>query len=481
MVIVTTMSKPNLLINSFIPKEKGSMPRILLLDFDDQTRQYLEDEGYEVYLGHTGFKKLPFSYPKHESEIEVVLWDTRNFRTDNKIATRSGDEFTSDVYTGNKVYTAVINTLKECFERMRSKGGFVGILLGNGVNVPEAIVDLPKLLGRKFSFGRRYTTTLVLNGIDDIWHDFYKRYIVQNDIKFYIDWNDNLVNFERYFEDEDKNIYAVSYDHFAIIPKIDDARLKDALSFMLQSVLPVFCVGTDIFPDKYYYRWANNDQYLPPIVSRLKKDNQQIEDASSQRIQTNLDAIEKEMVDAEYLTDLLIADDSNLFPENKKLGSSVHKILEHDLGFKVTDVDKMKLDVGESLKEDKWIEDTDYFALVEIKGTERGAKANWIKQDLTAHVREFEIVKEMSGIKSILVFNHERRDPPEERSEPFANDSSLMTFVKKTNMCLLPVYELFKLTRDVKEGEISPEEARNTIKTCTGMYKYSPKRLNVTL
>jgi hypothetical protein len=215
------------------------------------------------------------------------------------------------------------------------------------------------------------------------------------------------------FHDEDDNWYAVRYNHFAIIPKIEADRKKEAITLLLQDILPFICAGNEIFPDKYYYRWANSNEYLPLRVLELKGQNDAIAAAAAQQIFDNKAMIEAEMRELEYLSNLLIADDSDLFSDEKKLSRNVHKVLEDDFGFTVTDVDALRLEVGESLKEDKWIEDTDgFFALVEIKGTERGARANWVRQDLNAHIKEFEVVKGTSGLRSILIFNHERRTQP---------------------------------------------------------------------
>ncbi|HVM73921.1 MAG TPA: hypothetical protein VMU13_03545, partial [Candidatus Paceibacterota bacterium] len=162
-----------------------------------------------------------------------------------------------------------------------------------------------------------------------------------------------------------------------------------------------------------------------------------------------------------------------LFPENKKLSSCVHKVLENDFKFKVTNVDAMRLQVGESLKEDKWIEDSDgFFALVEIKGTERGAKANWVRSDLNAHIREFEVVKDIKGLQSLLIFNHERRVEPESRNAPFNGDSDLIEYCKKSGIRLVSVYDLFKMARDIKSGVITSEEARKMLKESSGFFLY---------
>jgi hypothetical protein len=462
-------------INSFIPKERGSLPRILLLDFKDEDVEFLVDMGYEAIGGHTGFSDKKFYIPRHESEIEIIFWDISNLRKDESITFYdNGGGLDLHTSLGLKKGAEILGVIKDYFTRMQDKGGFVGIFLGFDISRP-IIKNLSDFLNSNFSFKFRTTSTLYLNksGNEDIWLNFFNRFIQEENVLFAIDWQDNLVNFNRYLEDEDNNIHAVAYRHFAIIPKIENK--KNALKYLLQDVLPYFCNGKEIFPDKYYYHWANSDKYLPPIIERLKFEIEEIKTQSNQEIDKRHGKIKEEMKKSEYLSKMLIADDSDLFIKENKLSSSIQKVLEDDLGFNVTDVDEMRLGVGESLKEDKWIEDGEFFALVEIKGSDKGAKANWIRQDLTAHIREFEVVKDVKNINSILIFNHERREAPDKRNKPFAGDTDLITFSKKSKICLIPVFELFKLVVDIKEGLINKEEAREIIKSCSGLFNYNSK------
>lgn len=454
---------------SFIPKEIGVLPRVLLLDFDEADAAYLRDLGYEIIEGQSGFSNKRLKIPRHESEIEIIFWNTANIRNDNQVTVfDSGSGYDLNTSLGRQTAKSFAEVIKKYFERIAEKNGFVGIFLDDTISIP--VKEVGSLLNSNFSFKRRNTTTLYLNQHkeNDVWFDFYKRFVKKENVNFAIDWNDNLVGFTRYFEDEDENIHAVTYRHFAIIPKIEDKQ--SALTYLLQDVLPHHCDGENIFPDKYYYRWANNTQYLPPEVKRLQEEIELIISEANIAVEDRKAEIQNEINNNEYLTSILIADDSDLFPEDKKLSTSLHKVLEDDLGFQVTNVDEMRLQIGESLKEDKWIEDGDFFALVEIKGTERGAKANWVRQDLSAHIREFEVVKGVTGINSVLIFNHERREAPEERKKPFAGDTDLITFAQKSNICLLPTYELFKLVRAVKNSNLTKEDARERIKSCKGMF-----------
>jgi hypothetical protein len=458
--------------DQFIPKENLPIPRILLLDFeDDELKDHLTEAGYTVSAGFSGFANTPFFIPEHHSELEIILWNTKNIRTDNQITTGNGD-FDLSTTVGRDMIKRVFDILERYFERIRDKEGFVGIFLGD--TIPSQVFDrLPRALNSEFDFGSRRTTTLTLKKNDkDPWSVFFGKFIREQDIKFFINWEDNLVNFINYFEDEDEHIHAVAYRHFAIIPKIDNEKEIEAVTAMLQEVLPL--EYPKIFPLQYYFLWANTDKYQTSELTKLLVEKEQIVQEYKVQFQAVTERIELEKVNSSHLNSLLISDDSSLFSEGNKLSNHVHKVLEEELQFKVTNVDELRLNVGASLKEDKWIEDEadNYFALVEVKGTEKGAKANWIRQDLNAHIREFEVVKGVTGLKSVLIFNHDRRTEPTERSEPFKGDNELITFCEKSNICLMPVYELYKLVMDIRKQVLAAEAARQLIKNCSGLFKY---------
>jgi hypothetical protein len=168
----------------------------------------------------------------------------------------------------------VFDILERYFERIRDKEGFVGIFLGD--TIPSQVFDrLPRALNSEFDFGSRRTTTLTLKKNDkDPWSVFFGKFIREQDIKFFINWEDNLVNFINYFEDEDEHIHAVAYRHFAIIPKIDNEKEIEAVTAMLQEVLPL--EYPKIFPLQYYFLWANTDKYQTSELTKLLVEKEQI-------------------------------------------------------------------------------------------------------------------------------------------------------------------------------------------------------------
>jgi hypothetical protein len=104
-------------------------------------------------------------------------------------------------------------------------------------------------------------------------------------------------------------------------------------------------------------------------------------------------------------------------------------------------------------KEDGWF--TDYKgrkAVLEIKGK--------IKSIATKDVRELEDwvsdgLEKGDDYKGILLGNHFRGDPPENRKEPFPPD--VIRFAEKRQQCIVTTTQLFEAFKRVKAGEMKAE------------------------
>jgi hypothetical protein len=460
--------------NSFIPIERGALPRILLLDCDEKIYKHLSSLGYNVVIGSSGFCDLSFSIEKHESEIEGIIWDISKFNKENELIINNTIYSFNPNRKLNESIEILLEILFKYFKKVKNKGGFISILMGDSLR--GAYKFLPHLTNEGIEFKKRLTSTIQLNfDENDYWGDFFKRFIIEHDIKFNISLDGNQLLVKKYFEDEDKNFHAVVKRNLAIIPKISENKKQDAITFLLEEVLPYYS-NENIFPNQYKYLWTNEDEYKSSKYIELKKKNQQIINELEEKIDNNKILMKEEEKNDKYLLGSLISDDSSLFSKGEKLSDHIHKIFDVDLGFNVTDIDEKKLELNQSLKEDKWIKDDDnFFALLEIKGTEKGAKANWIRKDLNAHIKEFETNENINKVPAFLVFNHERRVAPKKRNTAFKDDPGLLKFCEKSKINLIPVYELFKMVRDVRKGVLSKKDARNRIKKSTGLFIYSLK------
>src|SRR5262249_34904546 len=159
----------------------------------------------------------PFVLPKHESEIELVLWDTSNLPALGQMRTADREDGVNSPMGRHHLDQAVGHIKRYC-ERVRSKGGFVGIFMGD-VQATTANSLLSDMLGVDFSFFTRRTTTLELSPTvkEDIWYEFFKRFVSGENIRYGISWNDNYVSLQRYFNDEDDNWHALYFHKSALI------------------------------------------------------------------------------------------------------------------------------------------------------------------------------------------------------------------------------------------------------------------------
>jgi len=510
---------------NFIPKERGSLPRVLLLDFASDVIENLKESKFQVFEGKSGFVDGIQNFPIDSSEIEIIFWDISNCQF-NKFIESQGMEpedrlsIPPEDYMSNSE-TDVIHiskkSLYDYFKQVRTKEGFIGIFFGE-----YEIYDTKKLSGilglEDFSvynggfatFGfdleERYCQRIELQRMkDDFFYNFFNRFFQNDkDLKFAIKWkSETIVNrsvatnkyitilsqgqsklykkdveqkiVKFYFNDEDNNHYAVfAYDQILISPKIK--KFADAILCLLQDILPNIC-NADIYPDLQTFKWLQDDFFKPREVKKgeielslFKKDYEKNLLAREVKIKN----IENQYT---YLHRMLYSDDSDIFKKGEKLKDIVKQILEKDLSFKnVFDMDEERQNQSLALKEDLKIGDD---ILIEVKGTERGAKASWVDE---FRARAFQYCSASNirnkNLKLILVFNHERRKDPRERHKPFENDPELLKSSENGNISLMPIFELYKMIMDIKEGYITEDAGREIILQSKGMFEYTRKHKN---
>lgn len=477
------LNKSNDKKNIFIPKEQGSLPRILLLDFNDETEEVLRDDKFQVFSGTSGYKNGKREFPRDSSEIEIVFWDLSRcdfikYREGNPheslMAVHMGPirDGTPIIPTEKDLLRKSGKTTEKYFDQIEKRGGFICLFLGDGYVNTDKVARFLGYRDGLFSLSQRYNHRVELKKEDDIFYEYFSRFFEEDKIKKIISWRSNFVETKFYFEDEDNNHYAVfAWNRMLITPFPNN--LTKSILFLLQEILPNIC-SEDIYPDLHKYKWLQD-------VKRGGFENSEISKVRSEIIKLESeftkkkDKFEKELKEKEadeaYLYELLYKDDSNLFEDGRKLKDIVRRVLESDLGFNdVIDMDSERAKLGLALKEDLRINDN---VFIEVKGTEKGAKANWVK-DLASHVNDYCYIakKDINSLKQILVFNHERKKNPSERSNPYEDNPELVESCRATNKLLIPVFELFKLVFDARNKKIKKEEARNLILNSSGVFSY---------
>lgn len=470
----------------FIPKEQGSLPRVLLLDFEDKTEEVLRDNKFQVFSGMSGFKNGKREFPRDSSEIEIVFWnlsgcDFIKYREghphESLMAVHTGPirDGTPITVTENDISKKSGKSTEKYFDQIEKRGGAICLFLGEGFVNTDKVARFLGYHEGLFSLSQRYNHRIELEKEDDIFYEFFNRFFDEDKIKKIISWRSNFVGVKFYFNDEDNNHYAVfAWNRILIAPPPNN--LTTAVLYLLQEILPNIC-SADIYPDLHKYRWVQDIKdsgFESGDIATIKRKITKLETECAEKVgnlQNGLGEIENS---ESYLYELLYKDDSSSFAEGNKLKDVVKKVLEEVLEFSdVIDMDSERAKLGLALKEDLRINDN---VFIEVKGTEKGAKANWIK-DLASHVNDYCCIakKDINSLKQILVFNHERKKNPLERSEPYEDNPELAESCKATNKLLIPVFELFKLAFDLKNGKIKKENAQNLILNTSGVFKYKMK------
>lgn len=445
-----------------IRKEKISKPRILLLDFDSKVVDSITEKGYVTFSGDSGLSGKPTKIKQDPSEFELIFWDCSKLKIINNIYSDPDSDS--------------ISKIKPYFDYVKNKGGIITVLLSRNAIVPKHI---SRTVGYKLGLNARTTVNIIPPIHSDIEDSHLKplldRFVLDENLKFSIVWADNFVGYKSWFEDEDNNKYiSFASPNLLIFPFVKNQ--VDFILCALQDCFP-YLTGENIFPDIHNIVWLNSDEFIYPKIKELNKDINDIQTETNSKIEK----IEKEIgilnKETSFLNQALISDDSDAFTDGSKLKDQVIKMFKI-LDFKVKDLDEENKILGQALKEDIQIKDADdYFSIVEVKGTEHGAKASWVRTDLNAHITEFTRLKniELSKLNSILVFNHERRISPKDRTTPFANDPNLIKYCEQSGILLIPIYELYKLSIAVMTKKITKEDARDSLKKSKGLYNFSKK------
>lgn len=450
---------------SIIRKEKIAKPRILFLDFDPKVVEAVAKKGYVTIQGDSGFSGKPTKINHHPSEVEIIFWDCSKF-----------EQLGRGMYS-NPVWDRA-QILKPFFNYVRGKNGMVAILLSQDDAYSEYISSST---GYEFTTSQRVTTNIIPPDFSEIQESnsepvtfirpLLERFVNDENIKHSINWQDNQVGYYTFYSDEDNNKF-VSYDNsgFIIFPYV--AHKTDFILCALQDCFP-YITGEEIFPDMHNIPWLNSEEFIYPEIKNLELQIQTIK----QKAQAEIAKVEKHIATTHdktsFLNQALIADDSDAFSDENKLKPQVAKMLS-TLGFTVKDLDEENKKLGQALKEDLQITDGKFFALVEVKGTEKGAKATWVRVDLNAHITEFSRLNKISPDKlsSLLVFNHDRRIAPADRSQPFAGDPKLIAYCEASGITLVPIYELYKLCLAVLTKRISQNDAKEVLKK-SGILEYT--------
>ncbi len=226
-------------------------------------------------------------------------------------------------------------------------------------------------------------------------------------------------------------------------------------------------VRSDLFPGLARQDWEEEEYFIPAEVLKIQNQiSEKIKEAKTW-IESKEKEIEAKKKEHGFLTQILKADDHN-FQGDEKLSVNVKRVLEF-LGFEVIDVDK---ELQKTIKkEDFWIVDGNYFALGEVTGTEaknpKVTEYSGLLGRVATILKRKGVPRQLSQKgepKGILIINHDRKSHPFSRPDIYTGENEeVVEAALDQGISILSAVELYKITKAVRDGELSKAEARKLI------------------
>lgn len=240
----------------------------------------------------------------------------------------------------------------------------------------------------------------------------------------------------------------------------DVHRKAEFLTEFLQEVAPAFI--PEIFPHSTQFKWIEDPVYFLSGHQSLLEEKEK----AQQVFDTTMTTIEKKI------------------SENKDKYGFLHRILTetgdalvqaaHDflqwLGFsQVTIMDKVTAGVTE---EDIQAELENGIIVIEVKGiggTSSDSDCSQIAKIRTRRTKQ----RNAFDVTALYIVNHQRYLPPEKRKNPPFTEHQI-TDAKHDERGLLTTWQLFQLFKDIEDGILTKEDARNAFLE-TGLIIFKPK------
>lgn len=164
-----------------------------------------------------------------------------------------------------------------------------------------------------------------------------------------------------------------------------------------------------------------------------------------------------------------------LTSQSDELKFAVLKAFE-ELGFEVEDAD-LSADSGDHL-EDLHIGDpdvSDWVCLGEVKGYTKGAKTEGLTQFIRFNMRYMQRTGKAPNACWYIVNQFAKRDPSRRQPALHGKDEDLRAF-GAANGLVVDTVDLFKLLRAVREGNLTPTEARTLLRASRGRFTMPTQR-----
>src|SRR6266852_8257510 len=273
--------------------------------------------------------------------------------------------------------------------------------------------------------------------------------------------------------------YGTTYESQGLPAYIVLPQLKNIAQGVIAILKALEKSTPALFPDRSDGNWSESDEFLLPDEKNLNdKINRIIAETVSTIEKLKRELVELQKVNA-YVRKLLTATEDPKIDISERLSSVVRKSFEF-LGFQVEDIDEKTKSAIK--KEDFWVKDGDYLGITEVTGT---VNVNPKAQEFNAIAgRMMSIYKRKTDltlpegvtVKGLLVLNYDTLRHPSSRPKAYTGElEHLVKSAEEQDIGILSTVELHKIIVAVMEGLLSPEDARNVLKT-SGRIEFDSSR-----
>lgn len=434
------------------------MNRIILLDFEEKDKEYLEKEQVDTFLIHTSdFTSLPTILPEARAIFYQMNWPVE----EEKVPTGLAEKVQEMVVDGARVIcfvgkghlyqlTGVIGAFPDIHFQESTPGGVLLVTPEMPFNLVfekfgDSLAHVYKLL--PVSFGADIWE--IPAGLNESWkivaksHDGYPISLMIKKGKGFI-W---------------------------LLPWFGQNNIKVA-DFILKDVFPLMEMkGKEV----EQMDWIDREEYLFPEIKELFLKKEEEKKKFEERIKELDDQIRNlRETQQEAFNRLLKA-------EGPELKAAVLQAFKYLGWAKVVDVDQYWKNVIRDKEEDLWlIENNDqpvevclrneFLILVVIRSSR-----NWATDDDCILLQRFKGRRmqefDNTRMKAILVGNYFNLVEAKLRNNPFSQFQ--VEEAEKDGNGLLTTYELFLAIKAEKEGLVSKEEIRKQLQEKSGLVKFS--------
>ncbi|WP_406176125.1 hypothetical protein [Streptomyces canus] len=160
-----------------------------------------------------------------------------------------------------------------------------------------------------------------------------------------------------------------------------------------------------------------------------------------------------------------------LTAQGKPLVGAVASVLS-GLGFTVIDSDEEK-EEGAYLLEDLKVMHEDWISLAEVRGYSKGAKTSDL-QRIERAVRHYERGHGVLPSARWYVVNHNLKANPDSRPDVLSGATEDIEVFAEEHGLVIDTRDLYRVVKEVKEGRLSADRARERLMTSSGVFSFPP-------